>query len=44
MFFKPKEQKLNTLINYNFKCRRSAEIKKSKLMEKSEYAEFDAVL
>lgn len=44
LFLKPKEPKMNTLINYNFKCRKSANAKPSKLMEKNDYAEFDALL
>jgi hypothetical protein len=44
LFLKPKEQKLNTLINYNFKCRKSTSNKPSKLMEKTDYAAFDALL
>lgn len=44
LFLKPKEPKLNTLINYNFKCRKSADKKQSKLMDKQDYAQFDGLL
>lgn len=44
LFLKPKEPKLNTLINYNFKCRKSTEVKPTKLMDKAEYANFEKIL
>lgn len=43
LFLKPKEQKMNTLMNYNFKCKSTTESKPSNLLKGNDYEELNTI-
>ena len=43
LFLKPKEPKINTLMNYNFKCKAATDSKQSNLLKGNDYEELNTI-
>lgn len=43
LFLKPKEPKMNTLMNYNFKCKSTTDVKPSSLLKGEDYEELNSI-